>query len=154
MRDSDEPEMFRTLRGALRGEEPDEPVYFAFSATLRIHGEGLPFAEISSRLGVPPTHSHRKGERRGPRSSGYRDDAWHFQPVVPESEPFERHIDSLWSTVKPQLEYVRSLKQRFKVDIFCGYRSNCDHAGFEFPHTCLEIFAALEVPFGISIVIA
>ena len=93
MRDSDEPEMFRTLARGRAGEEPDEPVYFAFSATLRIHGEGLPSRRSPHARGLP-THSHRKGERRGPRSSGYRDDAWHFQPVVPESEPFERHIDS------------------------------------------------------------
>jgi len=146
--------VFRTLKGAMRGEEPDEPTYFAFMASLRIHGDALPFEEITSRLGVQPTMIHRKGERRAPASPLYLDDAWHFQPALPESASLGQHIDALWQVVKPHVEYLKSLKQRYKVDVFCGYRSNCDHAGIEVPHTCLELFTALEVPFGVSIIIA
>jgi hypothetical protein len=153
MIDSDEPEMFRTLRGFLNGEEPDEATYVCFSATLRIHGDGVPFAEIGERLGVQPTHLHRQGERRAERSPAYRDDAWHFQPSLPETEPLARHIEALWQVVRPHVEYLKGLKQRFKVDVFCGYRSNCDHAGFELPHRCLELFTALEVPFGVSAIV-
>lgn len=153
MSDSDDPKFFRTLRGFLSGEEPDETNYFCFSATLRIHGEDIPFEEISRRLGVQPTHLHRKGERRGPKSPPWRDDAWHFEPPLPESEPLERHIEELWMIVKPRLEYLKTLKQRCKVDVFCGYRSNCDTAGFEVSHKCLELFTALEVPFGVSVIV-
>ena len=153
MTDSNEPKMFRTLRGFLDGEEPNEANYFCFSATLRIHGDDLPFDEISQRLGVQPTRLHRKGDRPGPRSPGYRDDAWQFQPSLPETEPLERHIQALWQVVRPHVEFLKALKQRFKVDVFCGYRSNCDHAGFEVSHKCLELFTALEVPFGVSVII-
>ena len=151
---SDQPETFRTLRGFLAGHEPDGPNYFKFSATLRVHGDLVPFAEIEQELGVAPTHLHRKGERRGPRSPEYRDDAWHYEPPVPETEPLARHLDALWAVVRPAAEYLKGLKSRCKVDVFCGYRSNCDTAGFEVPHTSLELFAALEVPFGVSVVIA
>ena len=151
--DSDKPKMFRTLRGFLDGQEPDGPNYFKFSATLRVHGDEVPFEQISQTLGVAPTSSHRKGERRGPLSPAYRDDAWHYQPPVPESEPLARHIEALWAVVRPSVGYLKGLKLRYKVDVFCGYRSNCDTAGFEVPHTCLELFTALEVPFGVSVVI-
>jgi hypothetical protein len=154
MSDSDQPKMFRTLRGFLNGEEPDEKNYFRFSATLRIHGDDLPFDEITERLGVQPTRLHRNGDRRGPRSPGYRDDAWQFQPSLPETEPLERHIEALWRVVLPHVEYLKALKERFKVDVFCGYRSNCDHAGFQVSHRCLELFTALEVPFGVSVIVA
>lgn len=154
MTELNEPRTFNTLRGFIDDEDPDEPMYFAYSATLRIHGDKLPFEEISERLQVQPTYTHRKGESRGPRSPEYRDDAWHFAPPVPETEPLDRHIDALWSIVKRHVEYLKSLKRRYKVDVFCGYRSNCDHAGIEVPHTCLELFTALEVPFGVSIIIA
>jgi hypothetical protein len=153
MTDADEPKMFRTLRGFLNGAEPDEVNYFHFSATLRIHGDGLPFEEISERLGVRPTHLHRKGECRGSRSPGYRDDAWQFQPSLPETDPLDRHIEALWQVVRPHVEYLKALKRCFKVDVFCGYRSNCDHAGFEVSHRCLELFTVLEVPFGVSVII-
>ena len=154
MMDSDEPKSFRTLKGFFDGEEPIEANYFCFSATLRIHGDGLPFEEISQRLCVQPTRLHRKGERRTPTSPCYRDDAWHFQSQLPETEPLERHIEAIWNVVRSEVEYLKSLKERFKVDVFCGYRSNCDHAGFEVSHTCLELFTALEVPFGVSVIIA
>src|SRR5262245_46802261 len=154
MNDSDKPKMFRTLRGVINGEEPDEANYFCFSATLRIHGDGVPFEEISERLEIKPTNIHRKGERRGPRSPAWRDDAWQFQPALPETEPLERHIQALWEVVRPHVAYLKSLKQRFKVDVFCGYRSNNDTAGFQVSHKCLELFTALEVPFGVSVIIA
>jgi len=150
----EKPKSFRTLRGFLRGDEPDEPTYFAYDACLRIHGDNLPFQQISQRLGVQPTYFHRKGERLGPRSPAYRDDAWHYRPDLPEAAPLERHIDALWAVVRPHVSYLKSLKQQYKVDVFCGYRSNCDHAGIQVPHTCLELFVALEVPFGVSIIIA
>lgn len=151
---SDTPKAFRTLRGFLDGEEPDEATYFAFMAALRIHGDDLPLAEIGAQLGVEPTYVHRKGERRRPRSPAYKNDAWHLESGLPETEPLERHIEALWDVVKPRLEYLKSLKRLYKVDVFCGYRSNCDHAGIEVPHTCLQLFTALEVPFGVSIIIA
>jgi hypothetical protein len=152
--DPQSPRTFRTLRGFLDGTEPDEADYFHYGATLRIHGANVPLAEIGERLGVQPTHVHRRGERRGPSSPGYRDDAWHYQPAVPETEPLERHLEALWQVVRPALDYLKALKRRFHVDVFCGYRSNCDHAGFEVPHRCLELFTALEVPFGVSVIIA
>jgi hypothetical protein len=151
--DDEQPKHFRTLRGFLSGHEADEPNWFAYSACLRIHGEGLPFEEISNQLGVQPTHVHHKGECRGPRSPAWRDDAWHFEPPVPKTEPLCRHIDALWDAINPHIAFLKELKQRFKVDVFCGYRSNCDQAGIEVPHTCLQLFTALEVPFGVSIII-
>jgi len=154
MADSNTFKRFRTLRGFLKGEEPDEENYFHFSATLRIHGDGVPFEEINERLGVKPTHLHHKGERPGPGSPGYPDDAWHFKPSLPATEPLERHIEALWQVVRPELEYLKFLKERFKIDVFCGYRSNCDMAGFEVSHACLEMFIALEIPFGVSVIIA
>jgi hypothetical protein len=145
---------FQTLRGFIRGNELDEPIYFAYSATLRIHGDGLPFEAISKELGVAPTNIHRKGERRGPKSPPYSDDAWHFQPILPEEEPLEKHIEALWEVLKPHVLFLKQLKRHCKIDVFCGYRSNCDMAGIEVPHTCLELFTALEVPFGVSFIVA
>jgi len=113
----------------------------------------IPFDEITEQLGVKPTLQRRKGEWPGPRSPQYKDDAWHFQPEIAETEPLESHIEELMNVVRPNLDYLKSLKSRFKIDVFCGYRSNCDHAGFEVPHTALELFTALEIPFGVSIIV-
>ncbi|MEZ5943831.1 MAG: DUF4279 domain-containing protein [Planctomycetaceae bacterium] len=151
---SNEHEEFRTLRGFLAGEEPDEKPYFCFSATLRIVGTDVPLDEISKHLGMKPTFQRRKGERRGSRSLPFVDDGWFLESGLAETEPLERHLLALWAVVRPNVQYLKSLKERFTVDVFCGYRSNCDHAGFEVPHQCLELFTALEIPLGVSVIIA
>jgi hypothetical protein len=46
------------------------------------------------------------------------------------------------------------LKELATVDVFLGYRSNVDHAGVEIAHSSLEMFLRLEIPLGLSIIIA
>ena len=145
---------FKTLRGALAGEEPDEEIHFAYSATLRIFGEIPNLDEITTRLGVHPTNTHRKGDKAGPRSPGYQHDMWSYTAPLDETEPLERHIVAVWSKFKANKEYLLELKKTVKVDVFLGYRSNCDHAGIEVPHIALEMFTELQIPFGVSIIIA
>jgi hypothetical protein len=145
---------FRTLRGFLNGDEPNEDTYFAYSATLRIFGVIPDLDAISKMLGLTPTQALHKGDRVRPRSAPLKHDCWHYQPPVPETEHLEVHINALWSIIKPHRDYIKGLKSQASVDVFLGYRSNCDHAGIEVSHTCLEMFTELEIPFGVSIIIA
>jgi len=146
-------ETFRTVRGFLTREEPDEKTYFAYSATLRIFGEGVNFDEITTRLGLQPTTVHRKGEKRDPRHSGFRHDMWTYTPSLDKTRPLAEHIDLLWKDLKPHKVYLRGLKKSLSVDVFLGYRSNCDNAGIEVPYKSLEMFTELEIPFGVSVII-
>lgn len=147
------PKEYRTLRGFLEGKELDEEPYFAYSASLRIFGDIPSLDEISQTLGLEPTHTHRKGTRRAKSSSPYSDDMWSYTPSVEKSEPLERHIDALWTRLRPHKQYLKSLKKSLTVDVFLGYRSNSDTAGVEIPHTSLEMFSELEIPLGLSIIV-
>ena len=60
------------------------------------------------------------------------------------------HIDALWGTFRDRKQYLLQLKHGLKVDVFLGYRSNCDNAGVEVPYQSLEMFVELQVPFGLS----
>ena len=144
---------YRTLRGFLAGQEAEEESYFAHSASLRISGDDLDFDEISQSLRRLPTRSHRKGERSGPRSPEYAHDMWSYSPPVPEDRPLAEHIDALWADIRHAKDYLRSLKKTAKVDVFLGFRSNRATAGIEVPHTCVQMFVELEIPFGVSIII-
>jgi hypothetical protein len=58
-----------------------------------------------------------------------------------------------WERLRPHVEYLKKLKNVFRVSIFSSYRSNCDTAGFEVSHKFLEMFTASELPFGVSVII-
>ena len=131
----------------------DEPIYQAFTASLRIHAIELPFDEITRVLGVQPTMQRKRGDCRRPGSRPYKDAAWHFRPDVPEEQELSEHLRALWGVIKPHVRYLRDLKARARVDIFCGYRSNHGGAGFEVAPDALEPFIALDIPFSISVVI-
>ena len=102
---------FRTLRGFLEGGEPDEETYFSFSASLRIFGDITHTEEISKRLGLEPTHIHKKGESRGEGRPVWPQDMWSYMSGLPESEPLERHIERIWSVIKPHKQYLLDLKR-------------------------------------------
>jgi hypothetical protein len=132
----------------------DEPPYFAYSASLRIHGQIDDFDAISNELGLKPTHVHRRDDKAGPRSPGYKDDAWHYKSPVSEDRPLDEHIQVLWAALEPHQAYLLRLKQTLKIDVFCGYRTNHWGAGFQVEPESLAMFVALQVPFGVSVIVA
>jgi hypothetical protein len=129
----------------------DEPSYFAYSATLRIHGTDLPLEGITLTLGVAPSHTHKAGHRVRPAARPYNDDAWHFTAPVAEEVELTEHLRCLWRTVEPNVDYLLELNA--EIDVFCGYRSNNGAAGFAVDPDALQIFTALNVPFCVSVVV-
>jgi len=134
-------------------KKPDEEIYFVYSASLRIFGDIPSLDEITKSLGVIASNSHRKGDRRGPNSEPYKHDMWCYTAPVKGTEALSVHIDALWNTFRERKQYLLELKRGVTVDVFLGYRSNCDHAGVEVPHQSLQMFNELQVPFGLSIIV-
>jgi hypothetical protein len=135
----------------LKGKEPD--YYAHFRATLRIVGDGLDFDEISQTLGLTPTTTRRKGAAPGSHTLPGKPDLWLYRAPVARERPLDEHIMALWDAVRPQMAYLRRLKKRFKVDLCCGYQSNSCTGGFNVDHRCLGLFAELDIPFGVSVII-
>jgi hypothetical protein len=130
----------------------EEDLYFNYSATLRIFSDsGINFEEIEVRLGQP-SRKHRKGERRGPKSSPYKHDMWSLESGLDEEEKLEDHLFALWEILKPHKEFLLSLKKSGKVDVFCGYRSSSHTAGVDVSYRALELFKELEIDFSLSII--
>jgi hypothetical protein len=138
-----------------RGAVQEEEIRFAYSAALRIFGAIADLDEITQRLGVAPSETHRKGDRGwGLSLPPYKHDMWSYKAPVKKTEPLHVHIDTLWNTFRERKECLLQLKQNLTVDVFLGYQSNCDHAGVEVPYQSLEIFRELQIPFGLSIIVA
>ncbi|HYE73065.1 MAG TPA: DUF4279 domain-containing protein [Blastocatellia bacterium] len=143
---------YSRLSDFLEDGEEDVPLFFACSASLRIMGNNIPFADIENTLGLKGSHKHRRGESRGKKT--YEEDLWTLSSPLPEEEPLAKHLDWLWEHLHQHINYLLSLKRDYKIDIFAGYRSNCDHAGIEIPVSSMRIYFDLEIPFGLSIIVA
>lgn len=132
-------------------DENDEAVWFRHSASLRIFGRIPDLDALSKELGVTPTHTHRKGERRSPRAEAYEHDMWSFCVPVSPAEPLDEHIRVLWKTFKPERFVLLELKKTLTVDVFCTYSTNAACAGIEVSPESFEMFQVLQIPFGLSI---
>ena len=130
-----------------------DKTYFSFSATLRVFGEAVDFEDLEAQLGVKATEKYRKGTIRRPSSQPATHDMWVYKAPVAEQQQLSEHIDVLWETVKHAKSFLIKLKKDCSVDVFLGYRSSSDTAGFEVPYQSLEIFRELEIPFGVSVII-
>ena len=137
---------------ATSDEEEYEP-YFRHSASLRVFGPKVDLESITETLGVEPTHSHRKGEPKKRAKTVWSHDMWLYTVDVNREKPLGEHLDALWEVVRPHLDYLKDLKNAATVDVFLGYRSDCDHAGVVVPHTSLTILTELEVPLSLSIIV-
>jgi hypothetical protein len=134
-------------------EEPE--YFFRFSATLRIFGDIEDLEAITAELGFAPTHAQRRGEKPQPTSCrGYEHDMWAYSAPVPRDRQLHIHLESLWRAVRPHVAYLKGLKERLSVDVYCSYQTNCSTGGFEVDHRALTVFTELEVPFGVSVGIA
>ena len=137
-------------------QHDEEPIYFNHSAPLRIFGDIADLDGISASLGLSPTHTHRAGDKTSlsKHAKAYENDMWTFSPDVPKDAAIENHIDTLWRHIESNREYLLELKKTLTVDVFIGYRSNCDNAGIDIPHESLAMFSDLEIPLRLSIIVA
>jgi hypothetical protein len=128
---------------------------FCFSASLRVMDAPELHDEIEVVTGLKPSHAHLKGDKKPRTSSTWDNDIWILQSPLNEKAELTDHLNWLWNTIKPHSDYFKELLQKGrKVDVFCGYRSDSDNAGFIVQPDALEIFASLNIPFQVSCIIA
>lgn len=134
----------------------DTEVYFACSASLRVMDAPERHSEIEEVTGLKPSHVHVKGEIAHKKSGRrWKSDIWLLKSPLGETVELSDHLNWLWQQVQPHQKYFQSLiKSDVKVDIFCGYRSNCDHCGFGIDPDAFNIAQKLGVRLEFSVIIA
>jgi hypothetical protein len=132
----------------------EEPVFATFGASLRIFGENLELEEITQTLGLAPTHSHRKGECQSPGANPWSQDMWSYDAPIDGRRPLHEHFLALWEAIRPQIPYLRKLKSKHHVDVFCSYQGKIYPTRIKVDYGCLGLFTELEVPFAVSIVVS
>lgn len=127
-----------------------EGVCFEFSASLRVIGKDLDFEEVGKHLNLTPSDIRRQGEGVV-RPNEH--DVWCYTVPVDRERPLGDHIIALWDAIRPHIPYLKQLKKRYTVDVFCGYISDSDTAGFEIDQQALGLFLELEVPLQVSVIV-
>ena len=95
--------------------------------SLRIGGDDLVPKEITTLLGVPPTHAHSKGEMGkhivGPKIGDVRvakSGMWRLEASPREPEDMDSQIREILSQTTSDLSVWHGITKRYRVDLFCG----------------------------------
>ena len=134
---------------------PTSGTVILHSAALRIMDAAHLHTEIERKTGLSPSESHVSGEPIHPRSKRkWSGDLWCLESPLDEEEKLTSHLVWLLGKLSPHSGYLRSLMEAgIRMDIFCGYRSNSDTAGFSVEPSALRLFHELPVPMEVSVII-
>ena len=134
-------------------DKSKDDFYFAYSASLRIMDMPDKHEEITDILGVKPSICH-KADEVNKYGELWGNDIWTIKSPLPESQSLDEHIEWLSNLVSPHKNYVHGLMaQGADVDIFLGYRSDCEWCGFDLKAKSLALFTELGVDMTVSIIV-
>ncbi len=112
-------------------------------------------SEITSILGVEPDVCHKVGDMVDPiTKKPWENNIWSIKSPLPETRHLDFHLKWLSKIALPHEAFIRGLiKDGADVDVFCGYRSDCDLCGFDVKPKGLELFVRLGVRMSVSVII-
>ena len=86
--------------------------------------------------------------------SGSASGVWLLKADVSEEQPLSDHLLLLDEVVRPHLAFFRELAASgATVEVLCGYRTDCDHCGFEVTPEALALTGDLGVRLGVSVMV-
>lgn len=134
------------------------PIVTRTWATLRIASKTLDPDDVTARLGIAPTDSHKAGERHGKEGQMVYDHGqWELtsQDNV-KFEDLESHIAWVLEQLAPaqqELQWITS-QPDIKADIFCFWEANSVNAGLKFSPRLLQGIGSLGLALDVDIYFA
>ena len=134
----------------------EESNYFNFSVSFRIMDVPQYHDQIEEVTGLKATHAHCKGESRDKHNRiKWDNDIWILESQLKKDSNFNKHIEWIYNQIFPHVRYFRALqKKNANIDLYCGYRSDCDNGGFTLTPESIKYIGKLNFPIGFSIVIS
>ena len=122
--------------------------------SLCIHGEDLDPDEITGILGLAPTHSHRRGDRRGPKSPPATMGAWlhsvgsdaPVEAAGDSRQPADLVLGRLLDRLPSDPALWARLVQHYQIRIFFYISFEGFNKGFGLSARNIQRAAALGVP--------
>ena len=109
--------------------------------------------EVTSLLGAPPTRAERKGEgiptRTGERTA--RTGGWRLEARATEPENLDAQVSELLGLLTPDLEVWRTLHERYRLDLFCGWFMNENNEAVSISPSTLLALGQRGIELGLDI---
>jgi Domain of unknown function (DUF4279) len=117
-------------------------------ASLRISSQARSAAQVTKIIGLPPTSFYEKGDlvSRKSQTPGYRQNSmWILESDLPADAMLDDHVDSICCLVELRSVALKTLRRDCSIDVFCGFFSDSEQAGFMLSKETIRKLAALEV---------
>lgn len=123
------------------------------TVSLRLFGDDLEPAEVTSLLGSQPTEARKKGELIA--HSRYhlqaRTGSWILKSRLDKSTDLAEQIEALLDLVTSDLDVWRKMTARYSADLFCGVFLDADNRGFDLPAQLVLRLAERGLSIGFDI---
>jgi hypothetical protein len=120
-------------------------------ACVAVYGEDLDPDAVSALLGCSPTSSHRRGDRRGPRSPPYKRGGWFLQRRGKAPEGPEELVAKLLSQLPEDEAVWLKLDERYEVQVRFGIHMTGWNRGFDLSPDLIAKVARLHARVGFDI---
>lgn len=125
------------------------------AATLRVMGDNLVPDEINSLLGCLPSTSYVKGEvirgKKSGRDFTMRTGMWRLEATSCEPENLDSQVAEILSQLTQDLNVWTNLKDRFDIDLFCGFYMEVTNEGVEISSATLKLLGERGIALGLDI---
>ena len=121
------------------------------TAALRVIGADLRKEDIEVALDRGATHFHSSQLWLVPGGKPYCGTLWSLYSSLGDELGVTEHLRSLLDLLGPKLDVVRTLSEKYRVDIFCGFSSLSGQGGFTLDGAFLQRIAGLRVPLGVEL---
>ena len=125
-------------------------------AALTIQGPHLDLENISSTLGIEPSHNHKVGDLIAKHSKRkHKHDMWSVDAPLDKQKPMDEHLNWLAQHLRPHYDFIRSLKSQDEVEIYvyCGFTFYDFEAGLSLSPEALSIFTDLGISMEVSVLV-
>jgi hypothetical protein len=121
------------------------------AAALRVIGAELRQKDIELALDRGATHFHSSQLWLVPGGEPYWGTLWSLYSSLGDERGVTEHLRSLLDLLGPKLDVVRTLSEKYRVDLFCGFSSLSGQGGFTLDGAFLQRIAGLGVPLGVEL---
>ncbi len=121
------------------------------SVCLCVYGEELNPDAVTTRLGCSPTHSHHRGDRRGPTSSPYPQGAWLLEMRAEAPTGPEQVIRRLLMRLPTDPQVWEALAADYDVELSISISFAGWNRGFELSQEVVAKLSNLRARIGFDL---